>query len=96
MVKMILWAGGLGFLFPGPRYIVYPLIAVLVEGGFAAPAIVAAITAQAIMRPEMAVIEFGLFGYRFIAKRILSSVILAALAGIAALLLSAGLGVSLL
>jgi uncharacterized membrane protein YraQ (UPF0718 family) len=96
MVKTIFWAEGLGFLFPGPRYIVYPLIAVLMEGGLAAPAIIAVLTAQAIMRPDMAVIEFGLFGYRFIAKRVLSSIILATLAGIAAALLSAGLGVSLL
>jgi len=82
---MILDAELLGFISPGPRYILYPILVKLKELGVDYCVIIALISGHVLIEPSTFFLEYGFFGYRFPLKRFIASLIITYLAGLVTL-----------
>lgn len=80
-VTQIIYAELLGFVSPGPRYIIYPIIAKLKEFGVETAVIIALIGGHVLIEPSTTFVEVGFFGWRFPVKRFIASFIVTFLAG---------------
>ena len=85
---LILYAEIIGFLSPGPRYIIYPFLVKLKEFGLGAGVIVALISGHVLIEPSTAFMEAAFFGYRFPIKRFFISFVLTFLLGLFTLFLT--------
>jgi len=79
---LILYAETIGFISPGPRYIIYPLLVKLKDLGIGAGIIVAFISGHVLIEPSTALLEVAFFGYRFPVKRFIISFVLVFLIGL--------------
>jgi len=77
----ILYAELIGFISPGPRYILYPILIKLQEFGINIGVIIALISGHVLIEPSTVFVEAGFFGYRFPIKRFVVSLIVTFLAG---------------
>jgi uncharacterized membrane protein YraQ (UPF0718 family) len=77
----ILYAELIGFISPGPRYILYPILIKLQEFGVNIGVIIALISGHVLIEPSTVFVEAGFFGYRFPIKRFVVSLIVTFLAG---------------
>ncbi|NQT65106.1 MAG: hypothetical protein HQ554_02895 [FCB group bacterium] len=77
----LLYAELLGFISPGPRYIIYPVLIKLQEFGINIGVIVALISGHVLIEPSTFFVEAGFFGFRFPLKRFAVSLIVTYLAG---------------
>ena len=78
----ILYAELIGFISPGPRYILYPVLAALKDYGVSTGIIVALISGHVLIEPSTFFVEAGFFGFRFPVKRFAVSLIVTYFAGI--------------
>jgi uncharacterized membrane protein YraQ (UPF0718 family) len=93
---LIVGAELVGFVSPGPRYILYPVLVKLVEAGVTAGAIIALIGGHVLIEPSTTLIEGGLFGWRFPVKRFLVSFFITFLAGMLTVFLETYCGLGIL
>jgi uncharacterized membrane protein YraQ (UPF0718 family) len=84
---LIVYAELIGFIAPGPRYIIYPILAKLAEFSVGAGVIIALIGGHVLIEPSTAFIEAGFFGYRFPIKRFIVSFIITFIAGMLTVIL---------
>ena len=77
----ILYAELIGFISPGPRYILYPILIKLQEFGVNIGVIIALISGHVLIEPSTVFVEAGFFGYRFPIKRFVVSLIVTFSAG---------------
>lgn len=77
----ILYAELVGFISPGPRYILYPILATLKDLGVSTGVIVALISGHVLIEPSTFFVESGFFGFRFPLKRFIVAFIITFLAG---------------
>ena len=84
---LIVYAELIGFISPGPRYIIYPILVKLKDLGIGAAIIIALISGHVLIEPATAFIEAGFFGYRFPIKRFIISFIITLFAGILTIIL---------
>ncbi|RLC50705.1 MAG: hypothetical protein DRI23_05200 [Candidatus Cloacimonadota bacterium] len=77
----IIYAELIGFISPGPRYILYPILIKLQEFGINIGVIIALISGHVLIEPSTVFVEAGFFGYRFPIKRFVVSLIVTFLAG---------------
>lgn len=77
----IVYAELLGFISPGPRYILYPILIKLKDFGINLGVIIALISGHVLIEPSTVFVEAGFFGYRFPIKRFVVSLIVTFLAG---------------
>ena len=66
----------IGFVAPGPRYIIYPLLAKLFEMGLSLSVIYALVVGHVLIEPSTAMLESGFFGWRFPLKRFAVSLVI--------------------
>lgn len=66
----------IGFVAPGPRYIIYPVLAKLFEMGLNLAVIYALVVGHVLIEPSTAMLEAGFFGWRFPLKRFTVSLII--------------------
>ena len=92
---LILYAELIGFISPGPRYIIYPILAKLMELSVGAGVIIALISGHVLIEPSTVFIEAGFFGYRFPIKRFIISFLLTLLAGMLTVILTDSFGWSI-
>jgi len=78
----IFYAELIGFISPGPRYILYPILATLQELGVGTGIIIALISGHVLIEPSTFFIEIGFFGYRFPVKRFVVSLVITYFAGL--------------
>lgn len=93
---LIIYAETIGFISPGPRYIIYPILVELKDLGIGAAIIIALISGHVLIEPSTAFIEAGFFGYRFAIKRFIISFIITFFAGILTMFLVNYFGWSIL
>lgn len=84
---LIVYAEVIGFISPGPRYIIYPILVKLKDLGIGAAIIIAIISGHVLIEPSTAFIEAGFFGYRFPVKRFIISFIISLFSGILTIIL---------
>ncbi|MBT4333852.1 MAG: hypothetical protein HOD64_11295 [Candidatus Cloacimonetes bacterium] len=84
----LLYAELLGFISPGPRYIIYPLLIKLQEFGINIGVIVALISGHVLIEPSTFFVEAGFFGFRFPIKRFAVSLVVTYIAGAITVLVS--------
>ena len=84
---LIIYAEMIGFISPGPRYIIYPILVKLKGFGVSAPILIALISGHVLIEPSTVFIEAGFFGYRFPVKRFIISFIVTFFAGILTIVL---------
>ena len=77
----IIYAEIVGFISPGPRYILYPVLATLKELGISTGVIIALISGHVLIEPSTFFVESGFFGFRFPLKRFIVAFIIAFFAG---------------
>lgn len=77
----IIYAQLIGFISPGPRYIIYPILATLKDLGISTGVIIALISGHVLIEPSTFFVESGFFGYRFPLKRFIVAFIITFLAG---------------
>lgn len=77
----IIYAELVGFLSPGPRYILYPILATLKDLGVSTGVIIALISGHVLIEPSTFFVESGFFGFRFPLKRFIVAFIITFLAG---------------
>ncbi|KAA3616244.1 MAG: hypothetical protein DWQ05_10895 [Calditrichaeota bacterium] len=78
----ILYAELIGFVSPGPRYILYPILATLRDYGIGTGVIIALLSGHVLIEPSTFFVEVGFFGYRFPLKRFLISLLVTFFAGL--------------
>jgi len=83
----ILYAEIIGFISPGPRYILYPILMKLKEFGVGTGVIITLISGHVLIEPSTGFVESGFFGYRFPLKRFIVSFIITFFAGILTIVL---------
>lgn len=93
---LIVYAELIGFIAPGPRYIIYPILAKLIDFGIGAGVIIALISGHVLIEPSTAFVEAGFFGYRFPLKRFIVSFIVTFLAGMLTIILDKYFGLRML
>ena len=81
MPLQIFYAEIIGFISPGPRYILYPILATLKELGISTGVIIALISGHVLIEPSTFFVESGFFGFRFPLKRFIIAFIITFLAG---------------
>ena len=89
---LILYAQLIGFISPGPRYIIYPVLAKLMELSVGTGVVIALISGHVLIEPSTVFIEAGFFGYRFPVKRFIISFVLTFLAGMLTVILTDSFG----
>lgn len=77
----IVYAELVGFVSPGPRYILYPILATLKDLGVSTGVIIALISGHVLIEPSTFFVESGFFGFRFPLKRFIVAFIITFLAG---------------
>lgn len=77
----ILYAELIGFISPGPRYIIYPILATLQELSVGTGVIIALISGHVLIEPSTFFVETGFFGFRFPMKRFVVSFVITYFAG---------------
>lgn len=77
----IFYAELIGFISPGPRYILYPILIKLKDFGVNLGVIIALISGHVLIEPSTFFLEAGFFGWRFPIKRFVVSLIVTFLAG---------------
>ena len=77
----------IGFVLPGPRYVLYPLFVELYQSGVGPAILVAFISGHVLIEPATFFIETGFFGWKFPVKRLIVSFIVTVLAGLLTLLM---------
>lgn len=77
----IVYAELVGFISPGPRYILYPILATLKDLGVSTGVIIALISGHVLIEPSTFFVESGFFGFRFPLKRFIVAFIITFLAG---------------
>ena len=80
----VLYAELLGFIAPGPRYILYPILIKLRDFGVSSGVIIALISGHVLIEPSTVQVEAGFFGIRFPIKRFAVSLVVTFLAGMLA------------
>jgi len=95
-VLLIVVAELIGFVSPGPRYVLYPILVKLVEAGVIGGAIIALIGGHVLIEPSTTLIEAGFFGWRFPFKRFIVSFVITFLAGILTVILESFCGVAVI
>ena len=93
---LIIIAELVGFISPGPRYIIYPIIVKLVEMGVSTGVIIALIGGHVLIEPSTYLVETGFFGWRFPFKRFLVAFFVTFLAGMFTVILESHLGINIL
>lgn len=93
---LIIIAELVGFISPGPRYIIYPIIVKLVEMGVSTGVIIALIGGHVLIEPSTYLVETGFFGWRFPFKRFLVAFFITFLAGMFTVILESHLGINIL
>ena len=93
---LIVWAELIGFIAPGPRYIIYPILVKLVEMGIGTGVIIALIGGHVLIEPSTCLVETGFFGWRFPLKRFLVAFVITFLAGILTVILESHWGLKIL
>jgi uncharacterized membrane protein YraQ (UPF0718 family) len=93
---LVIYAELIGFISPGPRYIIYPILKKLVEYGLPTGAIIALIGGHVLIEPSTAMIEAGFFGWRFPVKRFFVSFVVTFLAGMLTIILETYFGLDIL
>lgn len=83
----ILYAEIIGFISPGPRYILYPVLLKLKEFGIGTGVIITLISGHVLIEPSTGFVESGFFGYRFPLKRFIVSFIITYFAGLLTIIL---------
>ncbi len=83
----ILYTELIGFMAPGPRYILYPILIKLQEFGVDIGVIIALVSSHVLFEPATLFVEAGFFGYRFPIKRFIVSLIVVFFAGMLSSLL---------
>jgi len=78
----LLYAELIGFISPGPRYIIYPILIKLKEFGINLGVIIALISGHVLIEPSTFFVEVGFFGIRFPIKRFAVSLVITYLAGV--------------
>lgn len=78
----VLYAELIGFVSPGPRYILYPILIKLKEYGISTGVIIALISGHVLIEPSTGFVESGLLGYKFPLKRFIASFIITYLSGL--------------
>ncbi len=94
-VGLIVLAVIIGFLTPGPRYIVYPLLALLVSQGMDVGLVVAYLSGDVLIEPSVVFLEIDRLGIGFFFRRLFISVAVATLAGLMASFVFSYLGMKL-
>ena len=84
----VIYAELIGFISPGPRYILYPILIKLKEFGVNYGVIIALISGHVLIEPSTIFVEAGFFGIRFPIKRFVVSFIVTFLAGIITVILN--------
>lgn len=84
----IVYAELIGFISPGPRYILYPILIKLKEFGINTGVIIALISGHVLIEPSTVFVEAGFFGYRFPIKRFIVSLIVTFFAGMVTVFLA--------
>ena len=92
----IFYAEMIGFIAPGPRYIIYPILVKLVEMGVGSGVIITLIGGHVLIEPSTSLVESGFFGWRFPLKRFLVSFIITYLAGLVTVVLEVYCGLNIL
>ena len=77
----VIYASLIGFISPGPRYILYPILIKLHEFGINIGVIIALISGHVLIEPSTFFVEVGFFGVRFPIKRFIVSLTVTFLAG---------------
>lgn len=95
-VWLIVTAELVGFISPGPRYVLYPILVKLAEAGVGAGAIVALIGGHVLIEPSTSLVEAGFFGWRFPVKRFVVSFVVTFLAGMLTVILETYCGLAIL
>lgn len=93
---LLVYAALAGFVLPGPRYILYPILARLTVLGLSPAIVITLICGHVLIEPSTFFIEAGFFGFRFPVKRFLASLAIALAAGIVTMLITTNLGWSIL
>lgn len=93
---LIIYAELIGFIAPGPRYIIYPIIVKLAELSVDTGVIIALIGGHVLIEPSTCLVETGFFGWRFPLKRFIVSFIITFMAGIITVLLEIYGGLNIL
>jgi uncharacterized membrane protein YraQ (UPF0718 family) len=93
---LIIYAELIGFIAPGPRYIIYPILVKLAEMNVGTGVIIALIGGHVLIEPSTCLVETGFFGWRFPLKRFIVSFIITFLAGIITVLLEIYCGLNIL
>lgn len=89
----IILATILGYLFPGPRYIIYPIAQFLLEKGAAVSVVLVLIFSQQLIDvPDGMFIEIKMFGWRFFIIRLIVSTVLCIIAGLLGQVIITSLG----
>lgn len=78
---LVVYAALIGFVLPGPRYILYPALAKLIGLGLGPGVVIALITGHVLIEPATFFVEAGFFGFLFPLKRFLVSFIITIGAG---------------
>ena len=96
VVFRIMLAEIIGFIAPGPRFIIYPVIAELISYGVKSYVLVALISGHVIIEPLTMFLEAGFFGILFPIKRIIVAFITIFMVAILAWFLTSVVGLCLL
>lgn len=78
----IIYASLIGFISPGPRYILYPILIKMRDFGIDLGVIIALISGHVLIEPSTVLVEAGFFGIRFPIKRFIASLFVTFLAGL--------------
>jgi uncharacterized membrane protein YraQ (UPF0718 family) len=92
---LLVYAALVGFVLPGPRYILYPILARLAVLGLSPAIIITLICGHVLIEPSTFFIEAGFFGFRFPLKRFLASLVIALAAGVITVFVTTTLGWSI-
>ena len=85
---LVVYAALIGFVLPGPRYLLYPVLAKLIGFGLSPGVIIALISGHVLIEPSTFFVEAGFFGFSFPLKRFLVSFIITICAGMLTIVLT--------
>jgi len=71
-----------GFVLPGPRYVLYPVFVELYQAGVGPAILVAFISGHVLIEPSTFFVETGFLGWRFSVKRLAVSFVVTVFAGL--------------
>jgi uncharacterized membrane protein YraQ (UPF0718 family) len=83
---LVIYAALIGFVSPGPRYIIYPILLKLKDFGVHPAVIISLVSGHVLIEPSTAMMEAGFFGIKFPIKRFFVSLLIAIFAGMITLI----------